>query len=146
MSESRLTAADYDVDRVIAELVTGNSAATEKSYACVLRNYCIFNNTDYDNLSASDFDDSKVAIFLKDGGVRRLYSRSTEKTYCAALGSAFLKYGIGGCREFPLRWPLTNKVLQVYKLQFLLLRYSLICCIFLSGLQRQQEACTSCCD
>ena len=66
-----MSAADYVVDRDIAELVTGNSAATERSYACVLRNYYIFNNSDYDSLSGSDFDDSKVAIFLIDSGVRR---------------------------------------------------------------------------
>ena len=60
MTESRLSAADYDVDRDIAELVTGNSAATERSYACVLRNYCIFNNSDYDSLSGSDFDDGAL--------------------------------------------------------------------------------------
>ena len=90
--DTRLSAADYDVDRVISECITGNSVATERSYAVVLRSYCVFHGIEVDSCSAIDFTDTKVAVFLKDAGIRRLYSRSTEKTYCAALGAAHWCY------------------------------------------------------
>ena len=67
--ENRLSAADYDVDRVIAECITGNSVATVRSYAIVLRNYCVFHGHEVDSCSASDFSDTKVAVFLKDAGI-----------------------------------------------------------------------------
>ena len=113
--ENRLSAADYDVDRAIAERITaGNSVATERSYAVVLRTYCVFHGLDVDSCSAIDFLDTKVAVFLKDAGIRRSYSRSTmEKTYCAALGAAFLRFGVTGFRAEPSLWPITQKVLMV---------------------------------
>ena len=88
--DNRLSAADYDVDRV-----------TERSYAVVLRSYCVFHGIEVDSCSAIDFTDTKVAVFLKDAGIRRLYSRSTEKTYCATLGAAFLRFGVTGFRAEP---------------------------------------------
>ena len=39
--ENRLSAADYDVDRVIADCITGKSVATERSYAVVLCSFCV---------------------------------------------------------------------------------------------------------
>ena len=51
--------------------------------------------------------------FLKDAGIRRSYSRSTDKTYCAALGAAFLRFGVTGFRAEPSLWPITQKVLMV---------------------------------
>ena len=111
--DNRLSAADYDVDRV-----------TERSYAVVLRSYCVFHGIEVDSCSAIDFTDTKVAVFLKDAGIRRLYSRSTEKTYCAALGAAFLRFGVTGFRAEPSQWPITQKVLMVS------ITYSFLCKIF----------------
>ena len=112
-TEDRLPAAHYDVDRVIAECITGNSVATERSYAVVLRSYCVFHGLEDDTCSAIDFSETKVAVFLKDAGIRRSYSRSTEKTYCAAVGAAFLRFDATGFRAEPSQWPITQKVLMV---------------------------------
>ena len=70
-TENRLSAANYDVDRVIAECITGNSVATERSYAVVLRSNCVFHGLEDDTCSAIDFSETKVAVSLKDAGIRR---------------------------------------------------------------------------
>ena len=111
--ENRLSAADYDMDRVIAECITGNSVATERSYAVVLRSYCVFHGHEVDSCSDTDFSDTKKAVFLSDASTRRSYSRSTEKTYCAALEVAFLRFGITGFRAEPSQWPITHQVLMM---------------------------------
>ena len=49
--ENRLSAAEYDVERVIAECITCNSVATERSYAVVLRSYCVFHGLEVDSCS-----------------------------------------------------------------------------------------------
>ena len=118
--ESRLSAADYDVNRVIAECITGKSGATERSYAVVLRSYCVFYGRKLHSCSATDFSDTGVAVFLKDAGIRRSSSRGIglEKTYCAALGAAFSRFGITGIRAEPSQWPITHKVLMVSSTQF----------------------------
>ena len=63
--ENRLSAADYDVDRGISECITGNSVATERSYAVVLRSYCVFHGIEVDSCFAIDFTDTKVAVYWR---------------------------------------------------------------------------------
>ena len=54
--ENRLSAAEGDVERVIAECVTCYRVATERSYAAVLRSYCVFHGLEVDSCSQKFHD------------------------------------------------------------------------------------------
>ena len=83
------TAADYDLNEVMARNLTGNLPATDTSYRLVIQRFAEFHGLIFSDLVREDFTDSNVALFLHDASEKSNCHQSTEKLYCAAYRLQF---------------------------------------------------------